>query len=82
MAQSSALYRKEAAEKSKALLDKAHIFKNAVVTEIIPAADFYAAEVYHQKYLKKNPKGYCSHHLQSRRIAEVLGPTVPRMAKE
>ncbi|MGH7197267.1 MAG: peptide-methionine (S)-S-oxide reductase MsrA [Candidatus Omnitrophota bacterium] len=72
---------KEAAEKSKALLDKAHIFKNAVVTEIVPSADFYSAEEYHQKYLKKNPKGYCSHHLQSHRIAEVLGPTIPRMAE-
>jgi peptide-methionine (S)-S-oxide reductase len=72
---------KAAAEKSVKLLDIARVFKNAIVTEIVPAADFYAAEDYHQKYLKKNPKGYCSHHLQSHRIAEILGPTVPRMAE-
>ena len=72
---------KAAAERSKALLEKSKILKDRIVTEIVPAADFYAAEEYHQKYLKKNPKGYCSHHLQSRRIAEVLGPTIPRMAE-
>jgi peptide-methionine (S)-S-oxide reductase len=70
-----------AAERSVKLLEKARVFKNPIVTEIVPAAGFYAAEEYHQKYLKKNPKGYCSHHLQSHRIAEVLGPTLPRMAE-
>ncbi len=72
---------KVAAEKSVELLGKARIFKNSIVTEIITATDFYKAEETHQKYLKKNPKGYCSHHLQSHRIAEVLGPTVSRTAE-
>jgi peptide-methionine (S)-S-oxide reductase len=30
-----------------------------VTTEIIPAAEFYYAEDYHQQYLAKNPGGYC-----------------------
>ena len=30
-----------------------------ITTEIIPAADFYFAEDYHQQYLAKNPNGYC-----------------------
>jgi peptide-methionine (S)-S-oxide reductase len=30
-----------------------------ITTEIIPAADFYFAEDYHQQYLAKNPGGYC-----------------------
>ncbi|MFT8348574.1 peptide-methionine (S)-S-oxide reductase MsrA [Clostridium saccharoperbutylacetonicum] len=30
-----------------------------IVTEVIPLKCFYAAEEYHQKYLKKNPNGYC-----------------------
>ncbi len=61
-----------AAKKSKELLDKAKILKGSIVTEIIPATEFYRAEEYHQKYLKKNPLGYCSHHFQSVKIAEVL----------
>lgn len=30
-----------------------------IVTEVLPLANFYAAEEYHQKYLQKNPSGYC-----------------------
>lgn len=30
-----------------------------ITTEILPAAEFYYAETYHQQYLYKNPGGYC-----------------------
>lgn len=30
-----------------------------IVTEILPLSCYYAAEDYHQKYLEKNPNGYC-----------------------
>jgi peptide-methionine (S)-S-oxide reductase len=30
-----------------------------ITTEILPAAEFYFAESYHQQYLAKNPNGYC-----------------------
>lgn len=30
-----------------------------VVTEVKKLENFYEAEDYHQKYLKKNPNGYC-----------------------
>ena len=30
-----------------------------ITTEILPLADFYFAEDYHQQYLAKNPGGYC-----------------------
>jgi peptide-methionine (S)-S-oxide reductase len=34
-------------------------YKNKIVTEIEPLKCFYDAEEYHQRYLKKNPGGYC-----------------------
>ena len=60
------------ARKAKAALDNAKIFHSPIVTEIVPAKEFYAAEDYHQKYLEKNPHGYCSLQVQSKKIGEVL----------
>lgn len=34
-------------------------YEKEIVTEIEPLKDFYVAEEYHQKYLEKNPNGYC-----------------------
>ena len=34
-------------------------YQNPVVVEIQPLDNFYKAEEYHQKYLEKNPQGYC-----------------------
>jgi len=63
---------KATALEAKELLDRAGIFKRPIVTEISPASPFYKAEEYHQKYLKKNPHGYCSIQLQSEKISQVL----------
>ena len=63
---------KAAAEKDIEALRGAKIFRNDVVTEVTPASEFYAAEEYHQKYLKKNPLGYCHIQLQSAKIGQVL----------
>ena len=30
-----------------------------IVVELLPLEHYYPAEEYHQKYLKKNPSGYC-----------------------
>lgn len=36
------------------------VFPNPIVTEIVPAVEFYEAEHYHQNYFAKNPtEGYC-----------------------
>lgn len=34
-------------------------YTKPIVTEILPLSCYYAAEEYHQKYLEKNPNGYC-----------------------
>jgi peptide-methionine (S)-S-oxide reductase len=46
------------AEASKAALDKNRPFKEPIVTPIVPAGEFWAAEDYHQDYYKKNPVRY------------------------
>jgi methionine-S-sulfoxide reductase len=35
-----------------------------IVTQVVPAGEFYSAEDYHQDYLKKNPGGYTCHWLR------------------
>ena len=49
---------RRAAEASKAALEKSKPFKEAIVTPIIAAADFWPAEEYHQDYYIKNPLKY------------------------
>lgn len=44
----------QAALDSKAKLEASHKFSQPIVTEIVPAKDFYRAEEYHQKYFEKH----------------------------
>ncbi|UVI27462.1 peptide-methionine (R)-S-oxide reductase MsrB [Paenibacillus spongiae] len=46
------------AEASKAALDQSGRFEKPIVTEIVPAPEFFPAEEYHQDYHKKNPFRY------------------------
>ena len=48
----------KAALASKAALEKSKPFKEALVTEVVKAGNFYPAEAYHQDYYKKNPVRY------------------------
>lgn len=50
-----------AAREAMAALEKAAVFKRPIVTAIVPAADFYRAEEYHQQYFEK--QGIRSCHL-------------------
>ena len=67
-----------AARRSKETLERSGVFKRPIVTEITRAGEYYRAEEYHQRYLEKNPNGYCSIQLQSKKIAEILRAAVKR----
>lgn len=69
---------KTLAEAAKEKLDKSHRFPKKIVTAILPAAKFYAAEEYHQHYYKKNSESYHAYRRGSGRdqfIESIWGKT-------
>lgn len=51
---------KEQAERFKQELDASGKWNAPIVTEIVPAATFYRAEEYHQRYLQKRGQSSCN----------------------
>jgi peptide-methionine (S)-S-oxide reductase len=49
---------RKAAEASKAAIEKSKPFPEKVVTPVVDAGEFWAAEEYHQDYYRKNPARY------------------------
>lgn len=67
---------REAAERSRTVLDQTKSFANPIVTEITAATAFYPAEAYHQDYFKKNPIRYSYYRKRcgrDRRLKELWG---------
>jgi peptide methionine sulfoxide reductase msrA/msrB len=62
----SAIYTRDQAQETVALQTRAayqraltQAGRGTITTEIAPLKNYFAAEDYHQDYLKKNPQGYC-----------------------
>lgn len=52
------------AAKMKEIVNMSGRWRGTVVTEIVPAGPFYAAEDYHQDYLQQHPNGYTCHYVR------------------
>lgn len=55
---------RQTAERVKADVDSSGKWRAKIVTQIVPAKEFYSAEDYHQDYLVKNPGGYTCHFIR------------------
>ncbi|MBP8117319.1 MAG: peptide-methionine (S)-S-oxide reductase MsrA [Nitrospira sp.] len=53
-----------------AAIDRERLYPNPIVTEVVPATQWFEAEAYHQEYFARNPReGYCTY---------VVGPKVAK----
>lgn len=65
---------RQAAEDMIAALTEQRGYAGPIVTQVVPATQWYEAEAYHQEYFARNPfQGYCQF---------VVGPKVAKASKE
>lgn len=56
------IYYKDLADKTvieRVIAREQQKYSKPIITEVLPLDHYYIAEEYHQKYLVKNPNGYC-----------------------
>ena len=64
----------QTAERLMQSLTEEHLYDAPIVTQIVPATQWYEAERYHQEYFARNPsQGYCQ---------VVVGPKVAKFRKQ
>lgn len=64
----SGIYYRDSADKEvidRVIAQEQKKYMSKIVTEVMPLRNYYPAEEYHQKYLAKNPAGYCHIDLSS-----------------
>jgi peptide-methionine (S)-S-oxide reductase len=65
---------REIAEKSKRRIEESDVYKDPIVTEIVPFKKFYIAEDYHKKYYEQHQDAlYCRY---------VIDPKVQKLLKQ
>ncbi|MES2774403.1 MAG: peptide-methionine (S)-S-oxide reductase MsrA [Bacteroidota bacterium] len=55
---------KNTAEALISEMDASGVWPGKIVTEVVPASDFWDAEEEHQAYLQKHPHGYTCHYIR------------------
>ena len=55
---------KETALELIAEMEASHKWPGKIITEVVPASDFWDAEEEHQDYLRKHPFGYTCHYVR------------------
>src|ERR1035437_3465438 len=72
---------KEEALKSKEEIEKIGLYKNKIVTEIVPFTNFYEAENYHKDYFDKNRNyPYCTYVIDPKiqKLKEIYGKDIKK----
>jgi peptide-methionine (S)-S-oxide reductase len=65
---------RDAARAFVARLEADQVFDRPIVTQVVPLANYFAAEAYHQRYYERNPyQGYCM---------AVVGPKVAKFRRQ